>query len=191
MSDDFTHQCRRRLARQRSAPQEPIVAGRPPSAGSGGDADGNDVHHCAGLTGCIAAAHYYSAIGGDGQAPRIELLAAGSDQGGGELHARASKGIRLTVAPAGVPPETIDPDICGVEVEVGDFECIHLQRGIDDNPMRGVIAMNLDGIGINAYQGGVWLKSDTLIKLMVAGGTSSIALTPTGIVMQGPIIQIN
>jgi hypothetical protein len=51
--------------------------------------------------------------------------------------------------------------------------------------------MDGDGIRIGATEGGVWIRSLTNIMLAVAGGTSSINLTPSGIVMKGPLIQIN
>jgi hypothetical protein len=98
--------------------------------------------------------------------------------------------VRISSGPPGQPNE-FDPSINGLEMQTGDAQTILIARGLDSNPTQGRIAFNTDGIGVNAQAGGVWIKSLTKITLAVAGGTSSITLTPAGIVMQGPLITIN
>jgi hypothetical protein len=51
-----------------------------------------------------------------------------------------------------------------------------------------IMPTNLNILGTTAN---VLISSDLQITLSVAGGLSSIVLTPVGIVLKGPLIQIN
>jgi hypothetical protein len=51
--------------------------------------------------------------------------------------------------------------------------------------------MSAKGTSIGTKEGGVWVTSLTSITLDVAGGTSSITLTPEGITIKGPMVWIN
>jgi hypothetical protein len=184
MSDNFKYQCRSR----RAVPRAETIG-----AGSGGDGDGNVCHYNDQTFMVSSNDVMFSATYLNDQKPfgTIDLLACGgmaSPQG--TVNVRGDQGVRISSGPYNQPP-SVNKDISGLEMQCGDQQTIQLSRGQDGNPMQGRITFNVDGIGINAQQGGVWIKSLTQIKLMVAGGTSSITLTPSGIVMQGPMININ
>jgi hypothetical protein len=185
MSDNFKYQCRSR----RSVPREETLG-----AGSGGDGGDGNVCHYNDQTFCVSS-NDVSLLAGYGDDKHlfgtIDLLACGGmDAPQGTVSVRGDQGVRITSGPYNAP-EAGNKQINGLEMQTGDQQAILIARGLDGNPMQGRLSFNPDGIGINAQQGGVWIKSLTQIKLMVAGGTSSITLTPTGIVMQGPLIKIN
>jgi hypothetical protein len=188
MSDDFKYQCRRRSTRQHLEIKEAIVKAEEFGAGSGGDdGDGNNYHHYDGWY--TVNAQEVSLVAEDPTNPVIDLLAA-SESTNGIVNVRGSKGVRITTGPPGQPPYN-NMNVFGLEVQTGDSQYIALIRGMEENPSQGVVLLNDQGVGINGNQGGVWLRSKTKIKLMVIGGTSYIELTPSGIVMKGPLIQIN
>ncbi len=194
MSDDFKYQCGRRSARQYPVVKEAIVNGvELLGAGSGGDeGDGFKSDYCEGRHMIGGAEVFVTALGSDGPdgvAPLISILAATSDPDG-KVDVHGSAGVRITSGPPS-QPKSHNPDIDGLEVQTGDSQCIHFMRGMEENPLHGSMSFDNQGIGINGNQGGVWLKSYTKVKLMVLGGTSYIELTPSGIVMKGPLIQIN
>ena len=193
MGDEFKYRCRRRRARVHSEMEQSIVDAEP-SLGAGSGGDGDNIHYFDGFYFVAASKLCMNAVGttlgGDADEPPYMSLVAGDEKADGIVEVHGSKGVRVTSGLPGQPPAA-NFQIKGVEIQTGDTQTILLARGMDQNPMCGHINMALDGIGINANQGGVWIKSLTQIKLMVAGGTSSITLTPAGIVMQGPLIQIN
>jgi hypothetical protein len=169
----------------------------PFGAGSGGDASDGAKFISAEKTLILGGNHV--AIQADtptppasADAPLVTVLSSDitCQQGRVEVHAPQSVRITTTGGIPGLIPMHSD-STNGIEICAGDPQTVLITRGSDENPMQGRIAMNLDGIGINGTGGGVWIKSLTSIKLAVAGGTSSITLTPAGIVMQGPLITIN
>ena len=118
----------------------------------------------------------------------ITLLAAGLGVDG-RVCARGTQGVRITAGPPPMPA-TDDPAINGVEIAVGEIQNVTIQRGL----VPGVdqqIQMTPSGITVDAGAMPVTIQSLTEIKLSVAGGVSSITLTPAGITIQGILIQIN
>jgi len=194
MSDDFKYQCRRRSTRQYPLVKEAIVKGEELlGAGSGGDeGDGFKDDYCDGRHMIGGAEVFVTAMGSDGPegvSPLISILAGATDPDG-KITVRGSAGVRITSGPSS-QPKSHNPDIDGLEMQTGDTQTISIFRGMDENPAQGRMVFENQGIGIQANEGGVWIRSLTKIKFMVAGATSYIELTPSGIVMKGPLIQIN
>jgi hypothetical protein len=184
MSDEFKFRCKRRTVR----PEQFL------GAGSGGDdGDGSYYHYFDGgytLGGSQVTLH---AIGTEGEGtdieqPVISLLAGGSAPDG-RIYMHGSQGVRVTSGPPG-QPKSGHKGINGVEVVVGETQSITLDRGLVDGVDQH-IQMDPGLIVADGGSGTVALLSTTQITLSVAGGTSSIVLTPQGIVMQGPIITLN
>ncbi len=118
----------------------------------------------------------------------ITLLASGLGTDG-LVNARGSKGVRITAGPPFLPP-TASESTNGIEVVAGETQNVTIQRGL----MPGVdqqIEMTPLGITIDAGVGTLTIQSLTQITLSVAGGLSSITLTPAGITIQGLLIQVN
>jgi hypothetical protein len=196
MSDSSKYQCKRRAAPRHPAKEQAIVKTKELlRAGSGGD-DGDPFQYFEGFHAFGAAQMSVTAEGetveGVWSAPILSLL-AGTGHGGspdGLVTVRGSQGVRITSGPAGLPPGN-NADIYGVEIEVGEMQDVALLRGSEGNPYRGQLVMDQKKIGINGHQGGILLSSGTKIILRVAGGTSSITLTPDQIVIKGPMVFIN
>ena len=74
---------------------------------------------------------------------------------------------------------------------MGETQKISLQRGMAYPVTDQMIDLSSNGILISAGDQVLSLTSLQEITLSVAGGLSSISLTPAGIVLQGPLIQIN
>jgi hypothetical protein len=191
MSGDFKYQCRRRPSRQHPEMKVAIVKAEEfLGAGSGGD--GGESHYHDARQYEVAPSMDFTADGGGKEVPTIALLSAAELEGTpyGQVTARGRKGVRITSGPPEQPPSYY-PETDGLEMQCGDSQYIHILRGMDENPSHGSMFFGPLGIIISANQGGISIKSDTKIKLAVSGGTSYIELTPSGIVMKGPLIQIN
>ena len=192
MSDNFKHRCIRRSAGQGPAIEKSIVkAEQPLGAGSGGDpGDGSNTHYYD--QDYIVGAgqiHLYSGgqTGVNACSPCIALLAGdaeGSPDGTVAVH--GSQGVRITAGPPNLP-KAYNESINGVEISVGATQEIFVRRGIPDEQTIQISP----GLMVFNSTSPISIMSDTEIELSVAGGTSSIVLTPAGIVIKGPIIQIN
>lgn len=191
----FKHSCRRRI-QAFSRAGEAAVASEPFGGGSGGGpGDGDHTKYYEGWCKTVSTQIGLWAEGGEatgnGLSPLIYLLSGLPGSADGQINAHATQGLRLTVGQLPMAPSSQNKDINGVEIQTGDTQKILITRGMDEDPAQGQMTFDLPGIEINANAGSVNVKSLTMIKLGVAGGMSSITLTPAGIVMQGPIIQIN
>lgn len=117
----------------------------------------------------------------------ITVLASGLGTGG-QVNVRGNQGVRITAGPPPLPPTDSD-STDGVEVAVGELQKVTIQRGL----IPGVdqkIEMTPSGITVDAGAMPVTIQSLTKITLSVAGGLNTITLTPTGITIQGVMIQI-
>jgi hypothetical protein len=121
--------------------------------------------------------------------PSVITLAATGLAMDGLVNVRGSQGVRVTAGPPLLPPTHSD-STNGVEVVVGEAQNISLQRGLLP-AIDQKIEMAPASITIDAGAGSVTIQSLTEITLSVAGGMSSITLTPTGITIQGLLVQIN
>jgi hypothetical protein len=118
----------------------------------------------------------------------ISLLAAGMGTDG-RVEVRGTQGVRVTTGPPLLPPGSSE-STNGVEVVVGETQNITIQRGL----VPGVdqqIEMEPGSIVVDGGVGTVTVQSLTEVKLSVAGGLSSITLTPAAIIIQGPLVMIN
>jgi hypothetical protein len=119
----------------------------------------------------------------------ITILAAGNTTTDGNVDVRGSKGVRITSGPPLLPPTKSD-STDGVEIIVSETQNVTLQRGL----LPGIdqkIEMKPGSITVDAGAGTVTIQSLSEITLSVAGGLSSITLTPAGITIQGLLVQIN
>jgi hypothetical protein len=117
----------------------------------------------------------------------ITIVSAGMGMDG-LVDVRGSQGVRVTAGPPPLPPTASD-STNGVEIVVGEMQNVTLQRGL--LPVDQKIEMTLSGITVDAGLGKVTIQSLTQITLSVAGGLSTITLTPAGITIQGLLVQIN
>ena len=118
----------------------------------------------------------------------ISILAAGHGTDA-YVDMRGSKGVRITTGPPMLPPMSSD-STDGLEIVVSEAQSVSIQRGL----IPGVdqrIDMKPGSIVVDGGAGTITLQSLTEIKLAVAGGVSSITLTPAAIIIQGPIVMIN
>ena len=118
----------------------------------------------------------------------ITILAAGLAPNG-KVNVRGSQGVRVTSGPPPLPPTASD-SVNGVEIIVSEAQNVTIQRGL----IPGVdqkIEMTPGNITVDGGAGTITIQSLTEIKLAVAGGMSSITLTPAGIIIQGILVQIN
>lgn len=118
----------------------------------------------------------------------ITILAAGLAPNG-KVNVRGSQGVRVTSGPPPLPPTSSD-SVNGVEIIVSEAQNVTIQRGL----IPGVdqkIEMTPGNITVDGGAGTITIQSLTEIKLAVAGGMSSITLTPAGIIIQGILVQIN
>jgi hypothetical protein len=123
----------------------------------------------------------------------ITLLAGGNTFLDGKVDVRGSQGVRITSGPPAIPmvsPETTADSTNGVEIIASEAQDVTIQRGMI--PMVDqLIQMTPGAIMIDGGAGMVTIQSLTSVKLQVAGGISSITLTPAGIIIEGPIVMIN
>jgi hypothetical protein len=87
-------------------------------------------------------------------------------------------------------PPTTSSSTDGIEVIASEAQKITIQRGLIP-AVDQLIEMDPGSIMIDGGVGTITVQSLTEIKLQVAGGVSSITLTPAGIIIQGPIVMIN
>jgi hypothetical protein len=184
----FKHQCTRRSFPRRPA-MELVSAG----AGSGGAYMAQSTMH-EGWWSEAANVLTLSAhrTGQFPAAPVLSLVAASEDAvPNGRVEMHGSQGVRVTTGQPQMPPAS-HTGINGVEVVTGDMQNIDIIRGFTTATAQSII-LTPESILIDAGSAvsGVGITSDTSISLQVMGSLASITLTPTGIVMKGPIIQIN
>lgn len=197
MSDDFKYQCRRRSPRQHPVMEEAIVHGQELlGAGSGGDdGDGNVASYTDGVYSVVTPqtiVHACGAFGSGEEAgtiPRISILAGDVKSDQGLIYARGTKGVRITSGPPHQPQMMNDDKINGVEIQTGDAQEISIRRGMQ--PGDQGIYMTKQYIVLDGGFGDVTVLSDSTISFQIGTGTSMITLTHDGIVLKGPIIQIN
>ena len=194
MRDNFKYQCKRRSARQHPLREESIVEGQELlGAGSGGDGgDGNVTSYTDGVYSVATPQTIVHACGalGEGEAPgiipMIALLAGDVLSSQGLIYARGTRGVRITSGPPH-QPQMRNEEINGVEIQTGETQEIIMMRG---SPAEQVVQIS-PGLMVVNSPSLISIRSDSQIELSVAGGTSSIILSPSGIVLKGPIIQIN
>ena len=122
------------------------------------------------------------------ETPVISMLA--DDNGSkGKIEIRGSKSVRITSGPPGPLPMSSD-DTDGVDVIAGESQKVTIKRGLIDGVDQKIV-MEQGSITIDAGSGSITIQSLTEITLSVAGGTSTIRLTASGIVIQGILVQIN
>jgi hypothetical protein len=118
----------------------------------------------------------------------ITLLASGLGMDG-KVDVRGSMGVRITSGPPMLPPTTSD-STNGVEIIASELQNVTIQRGLIP-VVDQKIEMTPGSIVVDGGAGTITIQSLTEIKIQVAGGVSSITLTPVGIIIQGPIVMIN
>jgi|HubBroStandDraft_4_1064222.scaffolds.fasta_scaffold59198_2 hypothetical protein len=123
----------------------------------------------------------------------ITILAAGKlpTFDDGRVDIRGSQGVRITSGPPiGPPLPTTSQSTNGIEILTSsEAQSILLQQGT--TPVSPKIELGLAGITVDGGHCQITIKSLVSISLSVAGGTSQILLTPAGIVIKGPLVQIN
>lgn len=189
MSDNFEYQCKRRSIRRRS------VGGELLGAGSGGDDGDGNVFHTDDGDWIVSSAQVHilgqGSEGGFAASPVVSILAAPGAVGGpdGRVEAHGTQGVRISSGPFMKPPAA-NETINGVEIAVGDAQSINIVRGFTE-PAVQTIQMAPGMIVVDGGPGSITLLSKTSIFISVAGGTSSISLTPKGITIQGLLTQVN
>jgi hypothetical protein len=118
----------------------------------------------------------------------ITLLASGLGIDG-KVDIRGSQGVRITSGPPMLPPTTSD-STNGVEIIASELQNVTIQRGLIP-VVDQKIEMTPGAIMVDGGAGTITIQSLTEIKIQVAGGVSSITLTPVGIIIQGPLVMIN
>jgi hypothetical protein len=118
----------------------------------------------------------------------ITLVATGLAMDG-TVDVRGSKGVRITSGPPMLPP-TASESTNGVEIIASEAQNVTIQRGLIP-AVDQMIEMTPGAIMVDGGVGTITIQSLTEIKIQVAGGVSSITLTPVGIIIQGPIVMIN
>lgn len=170
-------------------------------AGSGGGDDGVHTRHTADGVYEIAANQVVlltrtpldAVVDGPPGPHAITILAPGNTLIDGRVDVRGSKGVRVTSGPPAVPelsPDTTSDSTDGVEIIVSETQKVTIQRGLLDG-IDQKIEMTPGNITVDGGAGPITIQSLTKITLSVAGGMSSITLTPAGITIQGILVQIN
>ncbi len=118
----------------------------------------------------------------------ISLLSMGLGMNG-RVEVGASQGVRVTAGPPMMPPASSE-STNGVEVMVGETQEITIQRGLIPGVDQQIL-MAPGSIMVDGGVGAITIKSLTNITLQVAGGLSSITMTPAGIIIQGILVAIN
>ena len=200
MSDDFRYQCRRRSTLRRPPPPWPIADGvELLGAGSGGDGEtvyGSQNTYFQGKW--VTSAGNIRLYAEDRTAagttltqddPFMGLIASDFSEKG-RVCMRGCQGVRITSGPPG-QPNADNENIGGIDIQTGDEQLINIMRGMHPWATDQRITLAQQGIVVYCGTGQITLDAAAQITLKVAGGTSSITLTATGIVLKGPIIQIN
>jgi hypothetical protein len=194
MIDDFKYKCIRRSGGRRTSPaaEESVLPSKENfGAGSGGEGwfDGSHDYHFDGSYQVSSPKIDLEATGTQDSFDPPQIVLHASDAGGiGLVGVRGDKGVRITSGPASA--EMFVPSTNGFDVEVGSEQLVRIWHGPKGVP-NGHITMSAKGTSIGTKEGGVWVTSLTSITLDVAGGTSSITLTPEGITIKGPMVWIN
>ncbi|HTB10635.1 MAG TPA: hypothetical protein VK752_03645 [Bryobacteraceae bacterium] len=196
MNDKFNQHCRRRLHTR------PLIQHF--GAGSGGgpgviDTASGDKYLAAQKELWLVGnqVHLQTGTSASAETPEeyvIEMLAIDPGFDNGRIEMRGSQSVRIT---SGVQEGSGGPKISnkknnGVVIRAGDGQVVALAQGCDEE-VDSAVVLNPQGAGgilLNSKEF-ISIDSGTQILLSVAGGTSSITLTPSGIVMKGPIIRIN
>ncbi len=163
----------------------------PHTFGSGGGPDTADRDICVDGTFAIVATEVH-VLGCPTLPPAphkpgvVNILAAGFEPEG-MVNISGAQGVRVTSGLPELPPIFSD-DTNGVEVVVGELQNVTIQRGLV-SPQK--LEIKPLGITIDAQAGRIEIQSLTEIKLSVGGGMSTITLTPKGIQIKGPLVEIN
>lgn len=179
------------VCRRRQRPQPEVI--EPPfGGGSGGDEPaGGRTQFFDGLHTFVGNQIHLMATQWQGSTtvmnPNISLFSPGT---GASIEARAQVGVRISTGEPGMPDMSAD-HTNGVQIAVGDPQSIRLERGMAFPVEDQMIELAPTGITISAGSQILELTSLETIKIAVAGGVASITLTAAGIVLQGPLIQIN
>jgi hypothetical protein len=187
MSDDLKYQCKRRPHPIMEAivwRKETLGAGSGGDEGDGGHTDYYDGMYCINAPDVTVTAT--GSVGEDAASPIIQLCSGTGTAPDGRIYVHGSQGVRITSGPSG-QPHCGNPDINGLEMHVGGAQEIIVRRG---DPVEQTIQISPGLMAVNSPSL-ISIVSDEQIELSVAGGTSSIILSPSGIVLKGPIIQIN
>jgi len=120
--------------------------------------------------------------------PSVITLAATGLAMDGLVNVYGSQGVRVTAGPPMLPPVASD-STNGAEVVVGETQNITLQRGLVPS-VDQKIEMTPAGITVDGGAMPVTIQSLTQITLSVAGGLSTITLTPEGITIQGVMVTV-
>jgi hypothetical protein len=198
MIGSFKHQYSRRYERSRAwaRPRNFAKGDEPVGAGSGGGeppVDGSQTIYFQGLWGVGAGTiklaaedHTESGISFNSSDPVASLSGIAHDGSKGRANVFGSQGVRIASQVGSVPPPD-NKSISGVEIYVQDDKEIIFQQGLYGTQM---MVMAHSGTTLTGSTE-IMIQCNQQITLQVAGGVSSITLTATGIVMKGPLIQIN
>jgi hypothetical protein len=192
MNDSFKYRCTRRPFRGSA-----VAHGeRPFGAGSGGAVDpqedwGGSGNHAWYQSGDYTIAAYTVTVEACAGQPRVEILAVGQNGSASNafVNVHGDKGVRITT---GIDIPTNEMETDGVDIITEGQQTIVIERGAGpgaSNIQR--IQIEPDMFLIDANQGDLTIKSLKSLTLQVADGMSSIALTPEGITIQGPLVKIN
>jgi hypothetical protein len=123
------------------------------------------------------------------ETPLITLLASDMTCMQGRMEMHACESIRISTSGGLGGPRMHQLGRDGLDFQVGETQEILLRRGM--LPTDNFIHIEEEMLTVEGGLSPVLITSDTQVTIQVANGTSSITLTPMGIVMQGPIIKIN
>jgi hypothetical protein len=179
MNQNFKHRCNRRRA-------------HPFGAGSGGDS-GEDGARMVTAEKTLVLSGNHVAVQADDPTPPatpdpplITLLAADTTTELGGVEAHAGKAVRLTTGPDYMMHSDVTD---GVDICVSETQSITLMRGalpVEDQ----TIQISPGFIMVDGGTGSITIQSMSEITIKV-GETTSLMLTPLGIVVQGPLITMN
>jgi hypothetical protein len=199
MNDSFKYRCTRRPGGGRAKGEGfAAQADRPRGAGSGGQGVdpqqdwGGSGNHAWYANGDYTIAAYDVTVEACAGHPRVEILAVGQNYGPDSkafVNVHGDKGVRITTG-IDIPVNQMETD--GVDIITEGNQTIVIERGAGpgaSNIQR--IQIEPDVFIIDANQGDLTIKSMKSITLQVADGMSSIELSPQGITIQGPLVQIN
>jgi len=197
VSGFFKHQSMRKYVRSiaRARPAVASTCEHPCGAGSGGQqqVDGSQSIWFKGLWGVGAGqvklvAEDHSSAGADlaSSDPVCYIAGVAHDSSKGRVVVLGTQGVRIvSETTAVIQPD--DTSISGVDIQVADEKEIRFMQG---QYCTQKMVMAKDAITITGSTS-VVIQCNQQITLQVAGGTSSITLSPEGITMQAPMIQLN
>lgn len=192
MTHNFKYPCRRRPVTGRASSAKCVSVIGPLGAGSGGGPeDGSTGAH---YDGTYAIAANRVEIATRPPLPPatptdfvISMMAGGMGTDG-RIEGHGSQGVRFTAGLPEMPPAS-SSSTNGAEIIVGDTQNITLQRGLIPD-VDQLITMKPGSIMVDGGEGTVTVQSLTSITLSVAGGATSIKLTPEGVTIQGLLIRV-